>query len=143
MFRPRRRRGAARGASGAGIWNRAHAVVATEVLSLSCARSPGRELKRRKNLYDSQSNRPGRNVVRRRHDVDAAFAASRQTVATADRGVRQLVRVMDKDENGVVSKEEFMEFMGRTFDRIDETAIPRAVLRDCVHRAFPECSGGN
>jgi hypothetical protein len=86
----------------------------------------------------------------------AALAASRQTVATAERDVKQLVRLMDKDQNGVVSKEEFMEFMGRTFDRIDvdkngtlepkelqQTAIPRAVLRDCTHRAFPECSGGN
>jgi hypothetical protein len=86
----------------------------------------------------------------------AAMAASKQTVVTADRDVRQLVRLMDKDQNGVVSKEEFMEFMGRTFDRIDadkngtlepkelqQTAIPRAVLRDCVHRSFPECSGGN
>jgi hypothetical protein len=86
----------------------------------------------------------------------AALAANRQTVVTADRDVRQLVRLMDKDRNGVVSKEEFMEFMGRTFDRIDadkngtlepkelqQTAIPRAVLRDCVHRSFPECSGGN
>jgi Ca2+-binding EF-hand superfamily protein len=86
----------------------------------------------------------------------AAIAASKQTVSTADRNVRQLVRLMDKDQNGVVSKEEFMEFMSRTFDRIDadkngtlepkelqQTAIPRAVLRDCVHRSFPECSGGN
>jgi Ca2+-binding EF-hand superfamily protein len=86
----------------------------------------------------------------------AAMAASKQTVSTADRDVRQLVRLMDKDQNGVVSKEEFMEFMSRTFDRIDadkngtlepkelqQTAIPRAVLRDCVHRSFPECSGGN
>jgi hypothetical protein len=86
----------------------------------------------------------------------AAIAASRQTVATADKDVRQLIRLMDKDQNGVVSKEEFLEFMGRTFDRIDvdkngtlepkelqQTAIPRAVLRDCVHRSFPECSGGN
>jgi Ca2+-binding EF-hand superfamily protein len=82
----------------------------------------------------------------------AVLSATRQTAATADRDVKQLVRLMDKDKNGVVSKEEFMEFMGRTFDRIDvdkngtlepkelrQTAIPRAVLRDCVHRSFPEC----
>jgi Ca2+-binding EF-hand superfamily protein len=86
----------------------------------------------------------------------AALVATERTVATTDRDVRQLVRLMDKDQNGVVSREEFMEFMERTFDRIDvdkngtlepkelrQTAIPRAVLRDCVHRAFPECSGGN
>jgi Ca2+-binding EF-hand superfamily protein len=85
----------------------------------------------------------------------AALSASRQTAGTADRDVKQLVRLMDKDKNGVVSKEEFMQFMSQTFDRIDvdkngtlepkelrQTAIPRAVARDCVHRDFPECSGG-
>lgn len=49
----------------------------------------------------------------------SALAASKQTTAAADRDVRQLVRMMDKDMNGVVSKDEFMEFMGRTFDRLD------------------------
>jgi Ca2+-binding EF-hand superfamily protein len=43
-----------------------------------------------------------------------AFAASK-----ADREVRQLIRQMDKDRNGVVSKSEFMEFMSEEFDRAD------------------------
>jgi Ca2+-binding EF-hand superfamily protein len=84
----------------------------------------------------------------------AALAVSKRTSATAEGDVRQVVRMMDKDRNGAVSKDEFIQFMGRTFDRLDvnksgtlerkellRAAIPRAVLRDCVHRAFPECGG--
>jgi Ca2+-binding EF-hand superfamily protein len=84
----------------------------------------------------------------------AALAASQQTNAAAQRDVAQLVRMMDKDHNGTVSKDEFLQFMGQVFDRIDadkngsldakelmQTSLPRAVRRDCVHRTFPECSG--
>ena len=49
----------------------------------------------------------------------SALAVSKQTTATADRDVRQLVRLLDKDQNGVVSKDEFMQFVGATFDRLD------------------------
>jgi len=49
----------------------------------------------------------------------SAFAATKRTIAAADRDVRQLVRMMDKDMNGVVSKSEFMEAMGQAFDRLD------------------------
>lgn len=48
-----------------------------------------------------------------------AIAQSRKTRAAASRDVSQLLRMMDKDQNGVVSKEEFMDFMSQTFDRID------------------------
>jgi hypothetical protein len=83
-----------------------------------------------------------------------ALAQSKQTTATATRDVRQLVQMMDKDKDGTVSKDEFLQFMGQVFDRADvnkngklepeelqQTSIPRAVRRDCIHRTFPECSG--
>jgi hypothetical protein len=51
-------------------------------------------------------------------------------------------------------KTSFLPFMGQVFDRIDadksatldtkelqQTSLPRAVRRDCVHRTFPECGG--
>jgi EF hand len=46
-----------------------------------------------------------------------AFAQrySRRTDAAASR----LVRSMDADMNGVVSKDEFMNYMSQTFDRLD------------------------
>jgi Ca2+-binding EF-hand superfamily protein len=85
----------------------------------------------------------------------AALAASSRTTATAERDVRQLIRMMDKDTNGVVSKEEFMDFMGKTFDRLDvnksgtlehgelhRMAIPKWPINDCEHVAFPQCTGG-
>jgi Ca2+-binding EF-hand superfamily protein len=50
-----------------------------------------------------------------------AFAQriSKRTASTASRDVGNLMRMMDADKNGVVSKEEFMNFMSRTFDRLD------------------------
>jgi EF hand len=48
----------------------------------------------------------------------AAFAAARRA-NTAESHVRQLLNLMDKDKNGTVSKEEFMEYMSQTFDRLD------------------------
>jgi hypothetical protein len=86
----------------------------------------------------------------------SALAINKRTSAKAERDVRQLVRLMDKDKNGVVSKDEFMQFMGRAFDRMDadksgalehremhQMTTPSWVIPDCVHVAFPECSGGN
>jgi hypothetical protein len=85
----------------------------------------------------------------------SAFAVSKQTAATAERDVKQLVRMMDKDMNGVVSRDEFMQFMGQTFDRLDVNksgtlepkellplTIRKGLLSDCEHLAFPQCSGG-
>jgi Ca2+-binding EF-hand superfamily protein len=50
-----------------------------------------------------------------------AFAqrTSKRTPSTTSHHVRHLVRMMDTDKDGVVSKDEFMNFMSRTFDRLD------------------------
>jgi hypothetical protein len=48
----------------------------------------------------------------------AALAVSKRTAA-ADRDVKSLLHMMDKDQNGVVSKDEFLEFMSQEFDRLD------------------------
>ena len=48
----------------------------------------------------------------------AAFGAAKRA-NTAESHVRQLLSLMDKDKNGTVSKEEFMEYMSQTFDRLD------------------------
>lgn len=47
------------------------------------------------------------------------LAFSKRTVAVANSGVRRLLRLMDKDMNGTVSKDEFSHFMSQTFDRLD------------------------
>jgi Ca2+-binding EF-hand superfamily protein len=85
----------------------------------------------------------------------AALAVSKRTEAVAEKDVRTLVRMMDKDMNGVVSKDEFLQFMGREFDRLDVnksgTLEPRELravrspswpLGDCVRVPFPQCTGG-
>jgi Ca2+-binding EF-hand superfamily protein len=85
----------------------------------------------------------------------SAFAANKQTNAAANRDVRELVRMMDKDMNGTVSKDEFMAFMAETFDRLDVkksgtlghgelrplTTTRNWIWPDC-RRAFPSCRGG-
>jgi hypothetical protein len=48
-----------------------------------------------------------------------AVAQSRRTAAVATRDVQQLIRLMDADKNGSVSKDEFMNYMSQTFDRLD------------------------
>lgn len=40
-------------------------------------------------------------------------------LATAEPETKQLLLLMDKDKNGKVSKNEFMDFMAAEFDRLD------------------------
>jgi len=50
----------------------------------------------------------------------AALAAmSRRTARTAETDVRRLLQMMDRDKNGAVSKDEFLQYMSQTFDRLD------------------------
>ena len=50
-----------------------------------------------------------------------------QSAATRD--VRQLMLLMDKDGSGTVSKQEFMDFMSQTFDRLDVDHSRQLVAR--------------
>jgi len=81
----------------------------------------------------------------------AAYAAH---ATSADRETRTLIQMLDKDKNGSVSKDEFMQFMSAEFDRLDVdksgTLEHREVRRmrgpdwplgDCYKRAFPQCRG--
>jgi EF hand len=47
------------------------------------------------------------------------LAFSKRTVAAAKSDIRNVLRLMDKDVSGTVSKQEFMQFMSETFDRLD------------------------
>jgi hypothetical protein len=40
-------------------------------------------------------------------------------LAAGDASVRELLRLMDKNKDGSVSKDEFMRFMSEEFDRLD------------------------
>jgi Ca2+-binding EF-hand superfamily protein len=48
-----------------------------------------------------------------------AFAISNQALQQGTKETRQLLRLMDTDQNGEVSKAEFMRFMEAEFDRLD------------------------
>jgi len=49
----------------------------------------------------------------------AALAFSKHTDAVTDASVQRLLRLMDKDKNGTVSKNEFMNYFSQRFDRLD------------------------
>ena len=49
----------------------------------------------------------------------AAFGASTHALILGEQQVQQLLRLMDTDRNGRVSKAEFMNFMSQEFDRLD------------------------
>ena len=69
-----------------------------------------------------------------------ADAQSKRTRAAAARDVDQLMRMMDKDMNGTVSKQEFMDFMSQTFDRLDinkSGTLERHELRPLLTPGWP------
>jgi EF hand domain-containing protein len=51
--------------------------------------------------------------------VASAYEFNKQTNVVADAGVRRLLRLMDKDKNGTVSRREFMRFLTQRFDLLD------------------------
>ncbi len=50
---------------------------------------------------------------------DPVFAARRSAVGAGEGEVRQLLLLMDRDQNGHVSRAEFMGFMAAEFNRLD------------------------
>ena len=70
---------------------------------------------------------------------NVAFGNDKRTVAEA----RRLLRVVDRDMNGAVSRAEFLQFMGQAFDRLDinrngqlETNELRAIMNNSWDRGF-------
>jgi Ca2+-binding EF-hand superfamily protein len=67
----------------------------------------------------------------------AAVALSKRTNAAATVDARQLVRMMDTDKNGTVSKDEFIEFMSQTFDRLDLNKSGQLERNELASAAVP------
>jgi hypothetical protein len=65
------------------------------------------------------------------------YAARRRTNATAEAEVQRLLRLMDKDKNGAVSKDEFMEYMSQTFDRLDVNRSGQIERNELSKAEFP------
>jgi hypothetical protein len=72
-----------------------------------------------------------------------AFAVSRRAVAQGEKETRQLLRLMDVDQNGRVSKQEFMQFMEAEFDRLDVDRSGELTVKELLHfRYSPSHPGG-
>ena len=69
--------------------------------------------------------------------LSPTFTASKRTAATASSDVRKLLRLMDKDRNGSVSKDEFMQFMSQTFDRLDVNKGGELESKETLSATFP------
>jgi Ca2+-binding EF-hand superfamily protein len=67
----------------------------------------------------------------------AALAASKRTDAAAASDVRNLLLLMDKDKNGTVSKDEFMQYMSQAFDRLDVNQSGQVERNELTNTKFP------
>jgi Ca2+-binding EF-hand superfamily protein len=67
----------------------------------------------------------------------SAFAVGKHTAAVASADVQALLRLMDKDRNGSVSKDEFMQFMSQTFDRLDVNKSGELESKEALSTTFP------
>ena len=67
----------------------------------------------------------------------SAFKASKRTAAVAASDVRRLMRLMDKDRNGSVSRDEFMQFMSKAFDRFDTNKSGALESGEVSNNSFP------
>ncbi len=53
-------------------------------------------------------------------DSPSSSARKEKKVAAGEKEAKKLLLLMDKDQNGKVSKQEFMSFMEAEFDRLDK-----------------------
>jgi Ca2+-binding EF-hand superfamily protein len=51
--------------------------------------------------------------------LNTSFPFGIRANAATDADVQKLLRQMDTDKNGTVTKDEFLQFMSQTFDRLD------------------------
>lgn len=70
-------------------------------------------------------------------DLAPALAFSKNTESMADASVRRLVRQMDKDKNGTVSKGEFLRFFSERFDQLDVNGDRRLAADELIPMLIP------
>jgi Ca2+-binding EF-hand superfamily protein len=63
-------------------------------------------------------------------------APTQHQIAKGDAEVKQLLLLMDKDENGKISKKEFMGFMEREFDRLDKDKSGQLDVKELTQSQF-------
>jgi hypothetical protein len=77
--------------------------------------------------------------VETRPHSPTAFSASDRALTAGEEWTGRLLGLMDEDKNGVVSKEEFLRFMSKEFDRLDANRNDQLEHRE-IMRAM--CRGG-
>jgi EF hand len=70
-------------------------------------------------------------------DLAPALAFSKKTESMANASVRQLLRQMDKDKNGTVSKGEFLRYFSERFDQLDVNGDRRLEADELVPMLIP------
>ena len=65
------------------------------------------------------------------------YTPSKRTAAAGASDVRRLLRLMDKDRNGNVSRDEFMQFVSQTFDRLDVNKSGGLESGEASNTSFP------
>ena len=75
--------------------------------------------------------------------VGPAFAhtLTKNTQYMVDASIRKLLRQMDKDKNGTVSKEEFLQHFSERFDRLDVNHDRRLVSDELRPMLIPNAKG--
>jgi Ca2+-binding EF-hand superfamily protein len=71
-----------------------------------------------------------------------AFAANASRQSAAYHKVEQLIRLLDKDKNGVVTKSEFLNFASAEFDRVDADKSGSLTAQEFAHSRFAGRSAG-
>ena len=73
----------------------------------------------------------------------STIAQSKNTKATATRDAyaRQLLRAMDKDKDGTVSKQEYLDFMSGTYNRLDVKKNGQLTEEELRHLLAPDWPG--
>ena len=62
----------------------------------------------------------GNGVTPKASTVSPVAADQATNAATGDAATRKLLLLMDTDKDGMVSREEFLAYMGTEFDRLDQ-----------------------
>ena len=70
-------------------------------------------------------------------DLAPALAFSKTTESMADASVRRLLRQMDRDKNGTVSKGEFLRYFSERFDQLDVNGDRRLAADELIPMLIP------
>jgi hypothetical protein len=81
-------------------------------------------------------NMPGTSVVQ-------AASKPKDNLALGEADVKQLLLLMDADQNGKISKEEYMRFMTAEFDRLDKDKSGELDVKELTQSAFRVTHSGH